>query len=111
LHNGDIEELLHAGKGKSRDDELSDANLAIVTYQNVLQERSTILTDDCMARSLTQATISDAALLRESLVEENAAIEDQALALRFGGIHARLLQQNKGQQAIHWTTGFWQDWK
>ena len=87
LHNGDIEELLHASKGKSRDDEVSDADLAITTYQKELQERSTILADQCMARSLTQAIISDATLLRESLVEEHGATEDRALAHRLAGIN------------------------
>ena len=88
LHNRDVEELLHASKGKGRDDEPSDADLAIATYQKELQERNTILADQRFARSLTQAIISDAALLRESLAEENAATEDRALAHRLAGINA-----------------------
>lgn len=47
-----------------------------------------ILADQCMARSLTQAIISDAALLRESLAEENAATGDRALVHRIAGINA-----------------------
>lgn len=86
LHNGDIEELLHASKGKSRDDHVSDADLAITTYQKELHERSRIIADQCMARSLTQAILNDAALLGESLVEENAATEDRALAHRLAGL-------------------------
>ncbi|KAK3174640.1 hypothetical protein OEA41_001886 [Lepraria neglecta] len=88
LHNRDVEELLHASKGKGRDDEPSDADLAIVTYQKELQERNTVLADQRLARSLTQAIISDAALLRESLAEENAATEDRALAHRLAGTNA-----------------------
>ena len=88
LHNRDIEELLHASKGKGQDDERSDADLAITTYQKELQKWNTILADRCMAQSLTQAIISDAVLLRESLVEENAATEDRALAHHLAGINA-----------------------
>ncbi len=88
LHNRDIEELLDASKGKGRDGEPSDADLAIATYQKELQERKTILADLYMARSLTQAVISDAALLGKSLAEEKTAMEDRALAHRLAGINA-----------------------
>lgn len=47
---------------------------------------STILTDRCMGRSFTQAVISDAPLLRDSIAEENAAATDRALAHRLAGI-------------------------
>ena len=88
LHNRDVEELLHASKGKGRDGEPSDADLAIATYQKELQEKNTVLADQRLARSLTQAVISDATLLRESLAEENAATEDRAFAHRLAGINA-----------------------
>jgi len=88
LHNRDIEELLDASKGKGRDGEPSDADLAIATYQKELRERKTILADLYMARSLTQAVISDAALLGKSLAEEKTAMEDRALAHRLAGINA-----------------------
>ncbi|MCJ1303136.1 hypothetical protein MMC08_005943 [Hypocenomyce scalaris] len=88
LHSRDIEELLDACKGKGRDGESSDADLAIATYEKELQERMTILADQNMARSLTQAVISDAALLRKSLAEENTAMEDRAVAHCLVGIQA-----------------------
>lgn len=45
LQNRDIEELIHASKGKSRDGEPSDVNLAVAIHQYELQDLSTILTD------------------------------------------------------------------
>lgn len=39
LHSRDIEELLHADKGKSRHGEPSDAALAVATYQKEIQGR------------------------------------------------------------------------
>ena len=77
LQNRDIEELIHASKGKRRDAELSDVDLAVAIYQQELQEMNTILTDRSMGRSFTQAVISDAPLLRESVAEEDAAARDR----------------------------------
>ena len=55
-----------------------------------------------MARSFTQANISDAALLNESLVEESAATEDRTLAHRLAGINASSAapQQRTGGYAL-----------
>lgn len=84
LQNQEIEELLCTKKGKGRDGEQSDADLAMATYQEELQDRITILADRCMSQSLTQAIISDATLLSESRAQENTASNDRALALRLG---------------------------
>ena len=86
VQNREIEELIHASKGKRRDAEPSDVDLAVAMYQQELQEMNTILTDRSMGRSFTQAVISDAPLLRESVAEENAAARDRALAHRLAGI-------------------------
>ncbi|KAL9070528.1 MAG: hypothetical protein Q9161_004825 [Pseudevernia consocians] len=80
LQSADVEELLSAKKGKGRDGELSDTDLAAETYQQELQAMNTFLTDRSMGRSLTRAVISDAVLLNESHAEENAAARDRALA-------------------------------
>lgn len=45
LQSEDIEELLNANKGKGRDGELSDTDLALATYQQELQAMNTILTE------------------------------------------------------------------
>ena len=88
LQIGDIEELLSAKKGKGRDGDISDADLALATYQQELQAGTTILADQCMGRSLARAVVSDAALLNESLAEENTAASDRALAHSLAGINA-----------------------
>lgn len=85
LQKRDIEELFDTNKGKSRDGEYSDADLALVIYQKELEDRNMIIADRRMSRSLTRAVISDAALLTESLAEENAAAGDRALAYRLNG--------------------------
>lgn len=88
LQSEDIEELLSANKGKGRNGEISDADLAVATYQQELQASNTILTDRCMVRSLARAVISDAALLNESFAEENAAARDRTLAHSLAGVSA-----------------------
>ena len=82
LQHQDIEELLGTRKGKGRDGEQSDADLAMTTYQKELQDRTTILADRSMSRSLTHAIVSDATVLSESRAQENTAVRDRALALR-----------------------------
>ena len=84
----DIEELLGASKGKGRDGEKTDADIALATYQQELQTMNTILTDRYMGKSLTRAVISDATLLNESLAEENAAARDRVLAHSMSGVNA-----------------------
>lgn len=88
LQDRDIEELLYAKKGKGRDDQVTDAELAATTYQQELQERLAFLADRCMSRSLAEAVTTDAVLLRESLAAEDTALGDRALACRLAGINA-----------------------
>lgn len=80
LQNEDVEELLRAKKGKGRAGEQSDADFAVAVYQKELEDRITVLADQRMSRSFTQAVISDATLLSESLAQENTAVRDRALA-------------------------------
>ena len=87
LQSEDIEELLSANKGKGRDDQVPDADLAVAIYQQELQASSTILTDRCMVRSITKAVISDAALLNESSATESTAARDRALAHTMAGVN------------------------
>ena len=80
LQSRDIEELMSLKKGKGRNGDISDADLAVTIYQQELQSMSVILADRSMGKSLTRAVISDAAVLNESLAEENAAARDRVLA-------------------------------
>ena len=88
LQSEDIEGLLSVKKGKGRDGDMSDADLALTTYQQEIKERDTILADRSMGRSLTRAVVSDAALLDELRVDENAAARDRALAHSLAGLNA-----------------------
>ena len=88
LQNRDIEELVQSRKGKGRDGEILDADLAKATYQQELQETARIRADRSMAQSFMQAVISDAALLNEALAAESAASADRALAYRLAGVNA-----------------------
>ena len=42
LQNRDVEELVHASKGKSQDGKPSDADLAVEIYQRELREMRTV---------------------------------------------------------------------
>ena len=106
LQSADLEELLNANKGKGRDGELSDTDLAAATYQQELQAMNTILTDRCMGRSLTRAVISDAALLNEPLAEENAAARDRALAQSWAEVNGPSTAPEQMTAAYYLDDGF-----
>lgn len=90
LQHEDLDHLLNTRKGKSRDGELSDADLAMAIYQEELSTTNTILRDRSMTRSLAQAVISDGALLTEALADEEAAARDRAFAHHVAGRNAPL---------------------
>lgn len=81
----DVAELSSTSKGKSREGEHSDAELAISIYESELEERNTVLADHRLARSLTRAVLSDEAIITESLTAENVATRDRALAQNLAG--------------------------
>lgn len=101
LQSEDIEELLSAKKGKGRDGDVSDPDLALAAYQQELQEMKTILADRSMGRSLTRAVITDAALLNESLMEESAAARDRTLAHSLAGLKASSATPQQTTPASH----------
>lgn len=88
LQAQDLEELFSANKGKGRDGQYSDADIAVTTYQQELQDGHRILADRWMSRSLTRAVIADAALLRAAIADEETAASDRDLAHRFAGLDA-----------------------
>ena len=85
LQTDDLVELTNRSKGKGREDELSDAELALSLYKEEVEERDKVRADRCMARSVMQAVIFDAQTLNDSANEELAASQDRALALRLSG--------------------------
>lgn len=102
LQDQDIEELLRARKGKGRDGEKLDADLAMATYQKELRDRIVILADRSMSQSLTRAIVSDATLLSESSAQEKTAVSDRALALRLaeGKAPAATSEQTTAEDAL-----------
>lgn len=97
LQRQDIAEIQSASKGKGRNGEVSDAELALTVYEQELEAIDTVLSDRCMGRSFARAVVTDAALLNESLAEENFAVRDRALA------HS-LAQVNTPSAAVEQTT-------
>ncbi|KAL8999132.1 MAG: hypothetical protein Q9169_001911 [Polycauliona sp. 2 TL-2023] len=77
-----MEELKGSSKGKQRENEVSDIDLAIDLLQQDLQETSTILTDRCMSRSLARAVIEDSAFLTAEVAREDAMAHDRLVAQR-----------------------------
>lgn len=99
----DVADSLEAQKGKKADGEMTDAQLALYTWQNELNQRVTRLEDFKMARSLSRVIHADANALEMASQEETQASQDRQLALRLGGggnqgEGAQLLQQQQQQQ-------------
>ena len=82
LQREDVEELQSSDKGKSRESDVSDADLAMITFQEDLRQRSAVLNDRCMSRSLAQAVITDSALLTDIVAREDAIANDRLVAER-----------------------------
>ncbi|KAL8685092.1 MAG: hypothetical protein Q9218_007982, partial [Villophora microphyllina] len=78
----DVEELQHLDKGKSREGERSDADVAVELYHGELQQASAILADRSMSRSLARAVITDSALLTDAVAREDSFANDRLLAER-----------------------------
>lgn len=87
LQDEDIEQHVRMKKGKRQADQISDNDLAMEIYRQELQDRRAVLGDRCMGRSITRATITDAAILNQSSAEEATAISDRALAHRLAGVN------------------------
>ena len=82
LQREDVEELQSSAKGKSRDIEVCDADVAMTIFQEELQQRSSMLNDRCMSRSLARAVIMDSALLTDAVAIEDSIANDRHVAER-----------------------------
>lgn len=82
LQREDVDALQGSDKGKSREDEVSDAGIAMAIFQQELQQTGAVLTDRCMSRSLARAVITDSALLTDALAQEDAVANDRLVAER-----------------------------
>ncbi len=76
------------GKGKRREGELSDLQLAINLYQEDLKRNASILADRKMTRSIAHACQTDGDLLTTALSQEQSAASDRETACKLGGVPA-----------------------
>lgn len=72
-------------KGKSREGEVSDIELALQLEKEELQRNATILSDREMTKSIARAVVADAPVLGEAARGELDAAADRAIALRLAG--------------------------
>jgi hypothetical protein len=77
---------IYETKGKGREGELSDSQLAACLYREDLQRNASILADRQMIRSIARACQTDGEILTTSLSQEQAAASDRQTACRLGGV-------------------------
>ncbi|KAL8720066.1 MAG: hypothetical protein Q9181_007969, partial [Wetmoreana brouardii] len=82
LQHEDLQELKHQDKGKSREGDRSDADIAMAFYQEELQQLGIVLKDRYMSRSLERAVVTDSALLTDAIAKEDSLANDRLLAER-----------------------------
>jgi len=81
----DSEQLSIKSKGKSREGEVSDAELALEYFEEDLGKASVIISDRQMTKSIGIAVQTDGNVLTELLSQEREAGCDREFALRLGG--------------------------
>ncbi|TVY29615.1 putative E3 ubiquitin-protein ligase [Lachnellula hyalina] len=74
------------GKGKHREGELSDAQLALQIYTEDLKRHATIASDRQMTKSIARACQSDEEILIATQSQEQGAASDRETACRLGGV-------------------------
>jgi hypothetical protein len=86
----DSQELsaISEGKGKGKEGDVSDAELALGLYNEDLRQRASIIQDRQMTKSIARACQTDGNALAASLAEEQTAATDRGAAGRLGGVTA-----------------------
>ncbi|KAH7157305.1 hypothetical protein B0J13DRAFT_649772 [Dactylonectria estremocensis] len=77
----DLEEIIASSKGKYREGETPDADLALVASKSELEFFKSSISDRWMCKSITQAVISDGELVCRQQGEENLETRDREFAL------------------------------
>lgn len=77
----DSEELLSGGKGKGKEGDLSDRDLATGLFLEELRQQRVIIADRAMSHSITRAVITDADVLNDFAAQEQIATQDRAAAV------------------------------
>ncbi|KAL8668523.1 MAG: hypothetical protein Q9168_006853 [Polycauliona sp. 1 TL-2023] len=82
LQREDVEELQRSSKGKHREDDVADVDLAIQLFEQGIQQMTTLFADRCMSRSLARAVTADSAILTDAVAREDAFTNDRLMAER-----------------------------
>ncbi|KAK1980906.1 IBR finger domain-containing protein [Colletotrichum cereale] len=93
----DLESIKRSSKGKNRPDEISDADLAVETYESELKSHTLLASDRCMCKSIARANKLDGRLVSILVNQEKQAAQDREVALRFD----RGEQVNEGPSTDH----------
>ena len=78
----EIQSIQSSGKGKEREDDVSDSTHTIQAFEEELRCLESTLSDRVMSRSLTRAVITDSALLTDLLARDDAIAKDRSIAER-----------------------------
>jgi hypothetical protein len=88
----DAERLSRFSKGKSREGQVSDAEIALQMYKQDLNTISSIISDRRMTQSIADAVQTDGPFLTETLLQEASDVRDREVA--------RYLTENPGQPGL-----------
>lgn len=77
----DMETLSKTAKGKGRENEKTDADLAMELYKKDLEDNCAFLSDRLMSRSIAHAVQTDGQLLFGAFEQEDLAARDHAAAI------------------------------
>jgi hypothetical protein len=83
----DSDEIRSSSKGKGREGELLDAELALSLMKAELELNEMIISDRRMTRSIARAVQLDGNIMTDALSQEQVAASDREVAYRLGGHH------------------------
>ncbi|KAK3343438.1 hypothetical protein B0T25DRAFT_508249 [Lasiosphaeria hispida] len=72
-------------KGKNREGDVADFNLALAAYQAELSASAQVIHDRVMCQSMARAVAADPPAIRSAVSEEVQSEQDRDMALRLGG--------------------------
>ncbi|KAI9741310.1 MAG: hypothetical protein M1834_003027 [Cirrosporium novae-zelandiae] len=91
----DIQQMTQCSKGKSREGEVSDAEVALNLFKQSLETCQEILADRRMTRSIANAVQNDGQVVSELFAEEERAVRDRDYALQLNGSTVRSRRLNE----------------
>ena len=95
----DVADVLDRQKGKQAAGTMTDAELALQTYEEELRRGETDIKDRRMARSMNKAVQDDGVALTIASLDEDRASDDRQIALRLGG--REQTPMNRQNQSSH----------